>query len=65
MQENTLHNIEMLWKARNEVIKLFDDFSSMVPEAKNEATEGKGLKTLTPKQMLLHKKRQVITQTAY
>ena len=44
----------MLYKARNEVIKIFDDYSSMVFEAKNKAKNeisGKGLKILTPKQM--------------
>ena len=34
----------MLYKARNEAIKLYDDYSSMVAEAKT--------KILTPKQML-------------
>ena len=51
-QKNTLYNINMLQKARNEAIKLFDDYSSMVSEAKNKATKGTGLKILTPKQML-------------
>ena len=45
----------MLYKARNEAIKLYDDYSSLVSEAKNkaknEATKGKGLKILTPKQL--------------
>ena len=34
----------MLYKARNEAIKLYDDYSSMVSEAKT--------KILTPKEML-------------
>ena len=41
----------MLYKARNEVIKFFNDYSSMVSEVKNKAnnkTSGKGLKILTP-----------------
>ena len=42
----------MLYEARNEAIKLFDDCSSMVSEAKNKATKGTRLKILTPKQML-------------
>ena len=42
----------MLNKARKEAIKLFDDYSSMMSEAKNKATAGTGLKILTPKQML-------------
>ena len=52
MQKNTLYNIEMLYKARNEAIKFYDDYSSMMSEAKYRATKGKGLKILTPKQML-------------
>ena len=42
----------MLYKARKKVIKIFDDYSSMVSEAKNRATKGRRLKILTPKQML-------------
>ena len=42
----------MLYKARNEVIKIFDDYSSMVSEAKNKAPKGTGLKILTPKKLL-------------
>ena len=61
MQKNTLYNIEMLYKARNEAIKFYDDFSSMMSEAKCRATKGKELTILTPKQCfkdyqyLLHK----------
>ena len=51
-QKNTLYNIEMLYKARNEAIKFYDDYSLMMSEAKNKATKGTGLKILTPKQML-------------
>ena len=56
-QKNTLYNIEMLYKARNEAIKFYDGYSLMMSEAKtkskqNNTTEGKGLKVLTPKQML-------------
>ena len=43
----------MLYKARNEITKFYDDYSLMASEAKNKAkNEGKGLKILTPKQML-------------
>ena len=52
VQKNTLYNIEMLYKARNEAIKFYDDYSLMMSEAKNKATKGTGLKILTPKQML-------------
>ena len=51
-QKNTLYNIEMLYKARNEAIKFYDDYSLMMSEAKTKATKGTGLKILTPKQML-------------
>ena len=42
----------MLYKSREEAIKFFDDYSSIMSEAKNKATKGTGLKILTPKQML-------------
>ena len=42
----------MLYKARNNVTKFFDDYSSMVSEAKHKETKGTGLKIVTPKQML-------------
>ena len=50
-----MYNIEMLYKARNKGIKFYDDYSLMMSEAKYKAkkkTSGKGLKILTPKQML-------------
>ena len=57
--KNTLCNIEMLCKARREAIKFYDDYSSMMSEAKAKGkakaikgTKVTGLKTLTPKQML-------------
>ena len=52
VQKYTLYNVEILYKARNEVIKFYDDYSSMMPEAKYRATKGKGLKIVIPKQML-------------
>ena len=42
----------MLYKARKETIDFFDNYSSIVFEAKNKATKGTGLKILTPKQIL-------------
>ena len=51
-QKNTIYNIEMLYKAREEAIKFFDDYSLMISGAKNKAknnTSGKRLKILTPK----------------
>ena len=44
----------MLYKTKNEAIKFFNNYSSMVSKAKNRAkneTSGKGLKILTPKQI--------------
>ena len=43
----------MLYKARNEAINFYDDYSLMMSEAKAKATKGTGLKILTPKQMLI------------
>ena len=54
-EKSTIYNIELLYKARKEAIKFFDDYSLMVSEAKDKAknnTSGKGLKMLTPKQIL-------------
>ena len=47
----------MLYKARNEAIQFYDDYSLMISEAKtkskqNNTTKGTGLKIFTPKQML-------------
>ena len=41
----------MLYKARNSVIKFFEDYSSMVSKEKLKVTKGTGLKILTPKKM--------------
>ena len=42
----------MFYKAREKVIKLCDDYTTVVSKAKYEAKHGKRLKTLTPKEML-------------
>ena len=39
-------------KEKNEAIKLHDDYSLIMSEAKIKAAEGSGLNILTPKQML-------------
>ena len=36
-QKSALHNTEMLYKARNEAIKFYGDYSSMMSEAKAKA----------------------------
>ena len=40
----------MLYKARNEAIKFYDDYPSMMSETKNKATKGTGLRILKAKQ---------------
>ena len=42
----------MFYKARNEAIKFYDDYFSMMSEAKYSATKGTVLKILRPKEML-------------
>ena len=42
----------MLSKIRNDTIKFYEEWSSMVSEAKHKATTGTRIKILTPKQML-------------
>ena len=54
-QKRTLANINTLFNARNNAIQFIQDYGSMILEAKRlaiEEQEGKGLKTLTPNQML-------------
>ena len=52
-QRETLANINIIFNARNSAIKFIEDYGSMILEAKRLAKqEGKGLKTLPPKQML-------------
>ena len=56
-QKNTLYNIEMLYKAGNEAVEFYDDYSLVMSEAKakseqSNTTKGTGLKILTPNQML-------------
>ena len=54
-QKKSLANINMLYNARNDAVKFIEDYGSMILEAKRlakEDQEGKGLKILTPNQML-------------
>ena len=56
-QKYIIYNIEILYKARNEAIKLHDDYLLMMSEAKSKAkqnntTKVTGLKIFKPKQML-------------
>ena len=47
-----MYNIEKLYKARDEAIKFYDDYSLITSEAKIKAIKGKVLKISTAKQML-------------
>ena len=53
-QKRTLANINILFNARDNAIKLIEDYSSIILKAKKLAKEqeGTGLKILTPNQML-------------
>ena len=54
-QERTLANINVFYNARDNAIQFIRDYGGMILEAKNQAIEeqfGKGLKILTPNQML-------------
>ena len=42
----------MLCKSREAVIKLFNDYSLIISEAKYKSIHGEGLEILTPKQIL-------------
>ena len=50
-QKSALENIKLLYKSREVVIKSFNDYSSIVSEAKYKSIHGGELKILTPKQM--------------
>ena len=50
--KKTLLKINIIFNGRNDAIKSVQDYGSIIFEAKRKATEGKGLKVLTPKQML-------------
>ena len=42
----------MLYKARDSIVKFYDEYSSIVSEGKRKATKETGLKILSLKQML-------------
>ena len=50
-QKKAIFNIEMLYKARKKATNFFDDYYSMMSEAKNKAAKGTGLKILILKQI--------------
>ena len=47
-----MSNVNILFKGRNDAIRFVEDYGSMILDAKRNATEGKGLEILTPKQIL-------------
>ena len=55
-QKETIDNLEKFYHSREEIINFFREYEKMVLDAayksKQNKTEGKGLKILTPKQML-------------
>ena len=55
-QKEVIDNFENLYKSREEIINFFRDYVEMLSDAnynaKQDETKGKGLKILTPKQML-------------
>ena len=51
-QKMALKNIALLYEPREPVIKLFNDYSSIMSEAKCKLKHGEELKILNPKQML-------------
>ena len=51
-QNGAIKNISSLYKSREKVIKLFNDYSKIVSEAKYKIKYGEGLKIITPKKFL-------------
>ena len=55
-QKEVIDNLEDFYKYREEVINFFNDYIEMLSDAnynaKQNETKGKGLKILTPKQMI-------------
>ena len=51
-QKSAINNNKTFYKSREKVIEFFDNYSRIKSEAKFKTKDGKGLKILTPKQML-------------
>ena len=51
-QKEVINNLENFYKSREEVINFFSDYVEMLSDAKQNETKAKGLKILTPKQMI-------------
>ena len=48
-QKGALENIKLLYKLREGVIKLFNDYSSIISDAKYKTIDGKGIPNMVPK----------------
>ena len=51
-QKSALKNIKLLYKSREAVIKLFNDYSLIISETKYKSIHGEAVKILTLRQML-------------
>ena len=51
-QKDVIYNNEILYEARENAIKFYDNYSSMIFEAKHEPIKGPWLKILTIKEMI-------------
>ena len=50
-QKSRINLLKMFYKARENIIKLFDNYTKIVSNTTYEGKHGKGFKILTPKQM--------------
>ena len=51
-QSDTIKNIRNHYNSREKVIKLYNDYAKIISESMCKTKQRKGLKILTPKQML-------------
>ena len=51
-QKSTINNLKIIYKATEKVIKVFDNYTTIISRAKYEAKQGKRAKILNPKQIL-------------
>ena len=51
-QFDTIKNIENLCNSRDKFIKIYNDYAKIISDAMYKTKQGKGLKILTPEQMI-------------
>ena len=51
-QNNVINNVTNLYESRRKVVQMFNDYPREKSKCIYESKQGKGLKILTPKQML-------------